>query len=572
MRAITANRGPVVNAGFIPTSIAGCQLWFDAADASTITLNGSTVSSWRDKSANAYSVIQPTSANQPTYTTNLLNGLPGIQLSQTTHLYQIGSSIPNFSSSASTTVVMVAKNGSTLPANGWNIVNTMWFTGNTNGPTYRYHLSFAIGTTNGVALYTGPSSTQVGQTTAVPLGSNALIGFTLSSSGNSINVNGTLTNYSGSSAPSANNGIWFLFGDARNNISQYHVSDINVYEFLGFSSALSTSDRQNVEGYLAQKWGLTANLPAGHPGLTTNYLTSQPAVFRIGPLPGNRTPFSVTGNQPTLPLTLTTTTFAATGANQTFAVPATTNSINVFMWGAAGGGGYVGNGNTAKAGAGAYIQGTLAVTPGATITIVVGKGGIAGSAVRTYGGGGSGISGNTCGSGGGRSAIQFTAGTDIVTVAGGGGGGYYNANGTGGWGDATTGTGRAGSAAAGGNAVYGGKGGTQSAGGAAGQENHFGNPTAGSLYQGGNGSTHSGSGGGGGYYGGGGGGAGEPIGGGGGGGSSLTTALTSFVGYNSSDGFSTPFAGTYNPSSIYGTAGGPGSTGGDGRVVLVYYQ
>lgn len=307
MRAITANRGPLVNAGFIPTSVAGCQLWFDAADASTITLNGSTVSSWRDKSANAYSVIQPTSANQPTYSTNLLNGLPGIQLSQTTHLYQIGSNIPNFSSSASTTVIMVAKNGSTLPANGWNIVNTMWFTGNTNGPTYRYHLSFAIGTTNGVALYTGPSSTQVGQTTAVSLGSNALIGFTLSSSGNSINVNGTLTNYSGSSAPSANNGIWFLFGDARNNISQYHVSDINVYEFLGFSSALSTTDRQNVEGYLAQKWGLTANLPAGHPGLTTNYLTSQPRVFRIGPLPGNRTPFSVTGNQYLIPIVYTLT-------------------------------------------------------------------------------------------------------------------------------------------------------------------------------------------------------------------------------------------------------------------------
>jgi len=298
MRAITANRGPVVNAGFIPTSVASCQLWFDAADASTITLNGSTVSSWRDKSANAYSVIQPTSANQPTYTTNLLNGLPGIQISAATYLYQVASSIPNFSSSASTTVVMVAKNGSTLATGGWNIVNTMWFTGNINGPTYRYHLSFAIGTTNGVALY------PIGQTTAVPLGSSAIIGFTISSSGNSINVNGTLTNYSGTSAPSANDGIWFLFGDARYSIGEHYVPDINIYEFLGFNSTLSTSERQNVEGYLAQKWGLTANLPAGHPGLTTNYLTSQPRIFRIGPLPGNRTPFSVTANQYVPPLIL----------------------------------------------------------------------------------------------------------------------------------------------------------------------------------------------------------------------------------------------------------------------------
>jgi hypothetical protein len=32
-----------------------------------------------------------------------------------------------------------------------------------------------------------------------------------------------------------------------------------------FNSAISTSQRQTIEGYLAQKWGLTAGLPAGHP-------------------------------------------------------------------------------------------------------------------------------------------------------------------------------------------------------------------------------------------------------------------------------------------------------------------
>jgi hypothetical protein len=32
-----------------------------------------------------------------------------------------------------------------------------------------------------------------------------------------------------------------------------------------FSSALSTADRQTVEGYLAWKWGLQSLLPGGHP-------------------------------------------------------------------------------------------------------------------------------------------------------------------------------------------------------------------------------------------------------------------------------------------------------------------
>jgi hypothetical protein len=31
------------------------------------------------------------------------------------------------------------------------------------------------------------------------------------------------------------------------------------------SALLSTADRQRLEGYLAWKWGLHANLPAGHP-------------------------------------------------------------------------------------------------------------------------------------------------------------------------------------------------------------------------------------------------------------------------------------------------------------------
>jgi hypothetical protein len=81
--------------------------------------------------------------------------------------------------------------------------------------------------------------------------------------------------------------------------------------------------------------------------------------------------------------------------------------------------------------------------------------------------------------------------------------------------------------------------------------------------------------GGGGYYGGGGGtiSAGNTsIGGGGGGGSSLTTNLTGFSGYNSSDGFTAPFTGSiyYNGVAAKGGLTGSGSTalGGNGLVVI----
>lgn len=50
-------------------------LWLDASDSGSITLNGSTVSQWNDKSGNARHFTQATGGNQPTYTSSGQNGL-----------------------------------------------------------------------------------------------------------------------------------------------------------------------------------------------------------------------------------------------------------------------------------------------------------------------------------------------------------------------------------------------------------------------------------------------------------------------------------------------------------------
>jgi hypothetical protein len=50
---------------------ADLALWLDADDASTITLNGSTVAQWDDKSGNGKHMVQATASAQPTYTTTL---------------------------------------------------------------------------------------------------------------------------------------------------------------------------------------------------------------------------------------------------------------------------------------------------------------------------------------------------------------------------------------------------------------------------------------------------------------------------------------------------------------------
>ena len=112
-------------------------------------------------------------------------------------------------------------------------------------------------------------------------------------------------------------------------------------------------------------------------------------------------------------------TFSFTGSNSAFAVPNGVFRIYVYLWGAGGGFGAPGR----IPGMGAYVEGALSVTPGQTLSIIVGGRGVRdGGAPSSFGGGGRACCSNSYwgGGGGGRSAIQLN-GQDIVTAGGGGG-------------------------------------------------------------------------------------------------------------------------------------------------------
>ena len=277
-------------------------------------------------------------------------------------------------------------------------------------------------------------------------------------------------------------------------------------------------------------------------------------------------------------------------------MPAGITSIQTRVWGAAGGGAnstyYTGQGGGAGGG---YSIGTVAVTPGQTLTIVTGQGGIPNSLTTTYGGGGQG--GNSTasairrgGSGGGMSAVFSAAAktaANALVVAGGGGGASPGAD------LGTVGAGGGGATTGGqdGDAVRSGRGGTQAAGGAAATGNSSCPlaPTAGAQFQGGNGANASaaqnegGGGGGGGYFGGGGGvcqSASQQNGGGGGGSAYIggtgvtaasTTAGANFF-YSGSACAGTAASGGAS-DSLYTAGVGIGScygTGGNGEVVIQY--
>jgi uncharacterized repeat protein (TIGR02543 family) len=221
----------------------------------------------------------------------------------------------------------------------------------------------------------------------------------------------------------------------------------------------------------------------------------------------------------------TVATFNYTGADQSWTVPTGVTSATFYLIGAGGGGGI------RAGGGGGYVSGTYSsLTPGQTLTVIVGQGGggvasttrpgVSGYPGQytptTYGGGGrggsyGGASANWFASGGGRSAIRLPNATEIATAAGGGGGAYgqcgFGGGGTSGL--PTTASGNSGT------------GGTQTAGGTGGISNNGYPGTVGAAFQGGD-SRDEGGGGGGGYFGGGGGGdnAGGP------GGSSYIALLT----------------------------------------------
>lgn len=284
-----------------------------------------------------------------------------------------------------------------------------------------------------------------------------------------------------------------------------------------------------------------------------------------------------------------TDTYSYTGSTQTFTVPTGVTSVSVKVWGAGGAGSlYTGAGYAGSGGSGALVKGTIAVTPGQTLTIVVGGGGrlsVTAASAGGYGGGGA-SGGAYGGSGGGYSGI-FSSATlsqaNALAIAGGGaGGGYYYQTTYGGAGGATTGS-------AGGNVTTtytGGGGGTVSAGGAGGRFNNTVRGSAGTALTGGGGAVYAvgGGGGGGGYYGGGGGyGAAATsayYSSGGGGGSSYLgsmTTTTNTAGTISATAVATQAPGSAESGYVAGSGnGGSGSvsttasSGNNGLVTITY--
>jgi hypothetical protein len=264
---------------FIPTSVTGCQLWFDATDplnTGSAPTNGSSITTWYDKSGYARNA---TSASSNVYNSTGLNSKPAITINTASTNYQwLNGSVPITTNTISVFVIMSMNSTNTGVAgriigfsqpgvHDWD--NNNYFGLNRNNGTN------IIPYRNGV--YSNSSFTSF----SVPYLCECWFDGT--------NVNSTVQKGASTSISSvASSGNFNITSFAIGNDSTFidGTGQFNgfISEILVYNTSLSQTDRQKVEGYLSWKWGLQANLPSAHPhysaapsgGTTTIYQNPTP--------------------------------------------------------------------------------------------------------------------------------------------------------------------------------------------------------------------------------------------------------------------------------------------------------
>lgn len=244
---------------------ASLRLWLDADDATTITLNGSTVSQWRDKSGLGNHANQTTSVDQFTYQLAAVNGRAAV----------VDNGVPN----KNMTTASVALNGSGMSIFG---------VGRTDSQPANSGISRFVFVSNRIYLGTwfidsasnfrpGAVSVVFGNGTSMTVTGTATVAWedTLRIAGATVSAAGLSTTYVDGSTGATRSGAFANFTGA---IPLGHVGGSSqmwrgpMCELVVMVNEIGTSDRQKLEGYLAHKWqgaGASNNLPSGHPFKST---------------------------------------------------------------------------------------------------------------------------------------------------------------------------------------------------------------------------------------------------------------------------------------------------------------
>jgi hypothetical protein len=211
------------------------QVWLDASDLSTFTLNVDKVSEWRDKSGNNRHVSQTSNTNRPSLSggTVSFNG---------SNQWLTGSGFNN-----TTSMACLVRNGRT------NTGAIILSTNNTASA-----LSFVFSATGGTHYRCSPPTVSMTNYTHTP--NTSVFDICVSNKNSLFSRNGSLLSArAGTAVPNMPAG--FVIGRRVTNL--YFLGDIT--EIILLENSLTTGQRQLLEGYLAFKGNRQESLPTNHP-------------------------------------------------------------------------------------------------------------------------------------------------------------------------------------------------------------------------------------------------------------------------------------------------------------------
>jgi hypothetical protein len=239
------------NGVFDPRTIpnSSCTLWLDANDTSTITFSGTAVTAWRDKSGSNNNATATGTITR----TGIINRKLGMNYPGTTSTYFSGA-ISNTGTTMSAFAVFTMNNTSYSSVRILSLAaaSTVDF----NNTLYTAAIERFSGNFDSYR-----ASASRGSITAI-FGSPVFVGSIYNGTNHTIYLNGT----AGTTVAITGNFGYsrYVVGTSSGEESIVNLNGI-IGEVIHYNAALTTFQRQQVEGYLAWKWGLQANLPSTHP-------------------------------------------------------------------------------------------------------------------------------------------------------------------------------------------------------------------------------------------------------------------------------------------------------------------
>lgn len=233
---------------FSARGVPGCQLWLDAADMTTVT-GTNPVTVWADKSGNGRNLS--VGSGTTTYVSNSIRLNTSYMLvTSAVNLRNASFFIVSMSPNSVNNQTVFGARPNTVSV--FSSVDGFGFYIDAGASQIRYY-----GTTTA-----GQNITNTSITTSTPF----LSSFTAEATGALSSWHNGTTRGTGTTGARTSTAQGFSIGGEWQGASYANiVSSAYIYEVIVYNLLLTTTQRQQVEGYLAWKWGLQTSLPSSHP-------------------------------------------------------------------------------------------------------------------------------------------------------------------------------------------------------------------------------------------------------------------------------------------------------------------